>query len=144
MANRQAYQEVLRDLYARLESTKQAIAAIEALMPAQPETLVVGSSEVAMRSFDARPLELPTQRGRFSHSTIADAAVSLLRESKEPRHVSELVSLLEDGGLVLKSEDKANTVGSILNRRHRNEGDVVRVGRGTWAIAEPFNSVLFE
>ena len=47
-----------------------------------------------------------------------------------------ILSALEDGGLVLTGGNKANTVGSVLNRRFRNVGDVVSVKRGTWGLKE--------
>jgi hypothetical protein len=36
----------------------------------------------------------------------------------------------------MQSADAANTVGSVLTRRFNQTGDIVKVGRGVWGLAE--------
>jgi hypothetical protein len=60
--------------------------------------------------------------------------MDFLREKGRPMHVSKITQHVKAAGVTLNSGDEANTVGSILNRRAKRKGDVVRVGRGTWAL----------
>ncbi|WP_395015885.1 winged helix-turn-helix domain-containing protein [Dongia sp.] len=69
-------------------------------------------------------------RGR----TIPEAAIEVLSARKRPLLNSEITRELVAGGMRLRSGNPSNTVGSVLSRRSRNVGDIVRVGRGCWAL----------
>jgi hypothetical protein len=124
-----AYDAVLRDLR---EKRAQIDSAIEAIETIRPRRLTIGGEPIR------RPPEPKlVARSTAGPPTIIGGALEILRFAGEPLHVSEIVKRLTNMGVKMESEDDANTVGSILNRRHRKKGDVVRVGRGTWALAEP-------
>jgi hypothetical protein len=55
---------------------------------------------------------------------------------RKPLGNQDLADQLRAGGVMLSSTNPANTVGSVLNRRATEVGDIVRVGRGTWGLAE--------
>jgi len=128
-SDRAAYDAVLRDLHAKKAEIENAIKALQALIP---PSLTVGG----------RPIR-PAPEPRKEAPTIIDGAMAVLKREDKPTHVTEIVRQLHDMGVRMGSEDKENTVGSILNRRRRKKGDVVRVGRGTWALADrPFAFVV--
>ena len=74
--------------------------------------------------------------GAFLGLSIPDAAKKLLETKHQQMRTADILAELERGGLVLKSADKLNTVGSILLRRFNTQGDIVRVARGIWGLQE--------
>jgi hypothetical protein len=44
----------------------------------------------------------------------------------------------------MNSVDPINTVGSVLTRRFAQVGDIVRVGRGTWGLADWYPNRTFK
>jgi hypothetical protein len=112
-----AYETVLRDLRAKKVDIDRAIAAIEALRPASTNAPLPGEPEHA-------PL------------TVVAASMKALADEDGPLHVAELLKRITALGVKMNSEDPANTLGSILNRRRKQKGDVLRVSRGTWALAK--------
>lgn len=68
--------------------------------------------------------------------TIVDAAKKLLANRRQPLKNPDIAAAFKAGGLVLQSAEPANTIGSVLTRRFNEVGDIVRVGRGTWGLAE--------
>ena len=74
--------------------------------------------------------------GEFTHMPMADAAKVVLGRTGKPLGNAEILEALEAGGLVSQSENKLNTLGSALNRRANDVGDIVRVGRGTWGLPD--------
>lgn len=129
-----AYAVVLADLKAQREKLDHAISAIEALRGTG------GSSSGPPRSPENKGLGA----GAFLGMTIVDAAKKLLAHERRQLTNAEIVERLRDGGLVLNSADKLNTVGSVLNRRFMQVGDVVRVGRGTWGLKEWYPNRSFK
>lgn len=123
-----AYKSVLTDLREKKSDIERAIAAIEALMPKGGVTMTFGP-----KAREASPAAKDERAG--VPPTIIGGAMAFLQAVDKPVHVSEIVKELTAKGVKMESGDVANTVGSILNRRLRTKGDVVRVGRGTWALA---------
>ena len=82
--------------------------------------------------------------GAFLGLTIVDAAKKLLTHERRQLTNPEIVEAFKKGGLVLNSADPLNTVGSVLNRRFMQVGDVVRVGRGTWGLKEWYPNRSFK
>ena len=121
-SDRAAYDAVLRDLREKRAEIDSAIKAIEALAPAH---IIIGG----------KPLRRAPEPKQGVAPTIIDGAMLVLKREDRPVHVTELVRELALMGVKMESEDKENTVGSILNRRRRKKGDVARVGRGTWTLA---------
>jgi DNA-directed RNA polymerase delta subunit len=76
--------------------------------------------------------------------TIGDAAKKLLQIRKQPLGNSEIYEGLKAGGLVLQGDTPLNTIGSVLSRRFKDEGDIVRIGRGTWGLAEWYPNRSFK
>lgn len=132
------YSVVLGDLRSQREKIDNAIAAIEALR---------GGASAAPASSASKPAPAPGQSmgaGAFLGLTIVDAAKKLLAHERRQLNNAEIVEKLSQGGLVLNSADKLNTVGSVLNRRFIQVGDVVRVGRGTWGLKEWYPNRSFK
>lgn len=119
------YEAVLTDLKAKRDQLDQAIAAIESLRGGgAPGTMPPVSQSVA---------DGPNP---FLGMTIVDAAKKLLAARRKPLRNPEIAAAFEEGGLALQSREPANTVGSVLTRRFNEVGDIVKVDRGTWGLAE--------
>lgn len=71
----------------------------------------------------------------FLGMKVHDAAKIILANKRKPMSPSDLVDAMEAGGLLLTG-NKANSVGSILNRRQKQVGDIVSPQRGMWALKE--------
>lgn len=83
-----------------------------------------------------RPIATATVVGEFTGLSMADAGRKVLMRANRPMPTADILEALEAGGLESSSENKLNTLGSILNRRANDVGDIVRIGRGTWATRE--------
>lgn len=124
------YDAVLADLRAKRDQIDQTIRMIEAHR---------GGNAPAAKPFEASlgggraDEEGP---GAFLGMSIPDAAKKLLGMRKRAMSNGEIASGIQSGGLVMKSADPQNTVGSVLTRRFNENGDIVRVGRGVWGLAE--------
>lgn len=117
------YKAVLADLKARRSALDQAIAAIEAILGEVPTSLVNGGS-----------ISQEIQPDTFVGLNIADATAKYLKMVGRPARTTETITeALQRGGLNVSRA----SVGTVLLRNHnRNEGEVVRVGRGLWGLAE--------
>ena len=76
--------------------------------------------------------------------SIAEATKALLHARKKALGNAEIVKELEAGGMVLSSENKTNTVGSVLNRRSKKVRDIVSLGRGRWGLKEWYPNRRFD
>jgi hypothetical protein len=79
---------------------------------------------------------IQTGVGEFVGLTIAEAAKRVLAAHGEPMLNANIVSALQKGGMKFNSADPLNNVGSVLNRRAKDVGDIVRIGRGVWGLRE--------
>ena len=122
------YEHVLADLRRRREELEIAIRAIEAVR----STPTIPSIPTTMSS-PALPHPGEAERSLFGLS-ISEASKKVLHAQGKSMHTTEIVPLLQAGGLELKSSDPVNTVNSVLNRRAASVGDIVRVGRSVWAL----------
>jgi hypothetical protein len=128
MANQpSSYTAVIADLKRKREQIDAAIKALEALEG------LGGAVGEASGAGEETP---PPQDGAFLGMSIPKATVALLKAKKKPLTNNEIVEALEKGGLYLSSENKQNTVGSVLNRRSRTAGDIVSPKRGQWGLKE--------
>lgn len=125
------YQAVLADLYDRRDKLNQAIAGIEAM--------VTGGSSARQETNTG-----VSGPGALLGMSIVDAAKKLLAAKRQPLRNPEIAALFKAGGLVLNSEQPANTIGSVLTRRFNEVGDVVRVERGTWGLKEWYPNRSFK
>jgi hypothetical protein len=123
------YDIVLADLRARREQIDQAIQALESLRGAPVASPRVAAQEV---SIDAS-IDTP---GAFLGMTIADAAKKLLAARRKVMGNVEMAAAFKAGGLALNSAEPVNTIGAVLSRRAQNIGDIVKMGRGQWGLAE--------
>lgn len=144
-----AYELVLADLRAKRDQIDQAIALIQSLRHGgaliATGAMSVGASvpggvspQIEKSAVDA------LGPGAFLGMTIADAAKKLLAVERRTLTNAEIVGAFDKGGLVLNSTDKLNTVGSVLNRRFQQVGDVVRISRGTWGLKEWYPNRTFK
>ena len=124
------YEAVLADLRAKREQIDQAIQVIEALRgnATAPATQKLPSVSQVDADVDGP--------GAFLGMTIVDAAKKLLASRRRTMSNTEIVNALKAGGLAMNSNDPINTVGSVLTRRFNTVGDLVRMGRGIWGLAE--------
>jgi hypothetical protein len=125
------YDIVLADLKAKRAEIDQAIKAIERLRGVRS---AAGDTPPAA----SVPLQNGSEiePGAFHGMSIPEAARKLLTIKKRQLSNADLVAGFKAGGLILQSENWANTVGSVLNRRFAQVGDIVRVGRGMWGLRE--------
>lgn len=126
MTDFQAYETVLSDLRSKLIQIENAIAAIEALRPQGPALPRLQPGEEA-------------RKGPWANMPVADAAKALLQTTQKAMLVGDIYAVLVERGVNVSS---ANVVSSILSRRAKEREDVVRVGRGLWAIATPAFNLL--
>lgn len=69
--------------------------------------------------------------------TIPDAAKKFLAMKKRVQGTGDIAEALKRGGIQAGIQGNfPNTVGSVLNRNYMNGGGIVKVGRGTWGLAD--------
>lgn len=133
-----AYAAVIADLKAKREQIDNTIAALEALAGGAVviSSGVGGTSGVSTGTAHGVAHPIEETAGMFLGMSIVDAAKKLLAMRKRTMGNVEIASEIQKGGLVLKSAEPANVVGSVLTRRFQQHGDVVKVGRGIWGLKE--------
>ena len=124
------YDRVLADLRRRRDELDIAIRAVDAVRSPR-----VAPAVVVARGAAATPVVHSTTDS-YSNVSIAEASKLALRASGGPLRVAEIVLLIQAGGVKLGAMDPNNTVNSILSRRANSVGDIVRVGRSTYALKE--------
>lgn len=127
------YALVLNDLREKRDRLNAAIAAIEEIRGIGSLQTIL-ASEAGQPSNEGAPGNLGA--GAFLGMSIPDATKKLLTHERRAMANPEIWQKLKAGGLHLNSADPVNTVGSVLSRRFDKVGDLVRVGRGTWGLAE--------
>ena len=121
------YNAVLADLKAQREKLDAAISGIETMLGMR--ILTSQASNGGSQNTDLGP-------GAFLGKSIVDATKIFLKSRRQKQRTEEIVRALQDGGIAFKSENPINTVGSVLNRDWNSGGDIVRVDRGVWGLAE--------
>ena len=123
------YSAVLADLKAKRDKLDAAIAGIETML--------------GLRGFDPdiKPLGIANGGehlgpGAFLGMSIVDATKKYLRATRNNQRNEDIVNALKDGGIVFTSENPVNTVSSVLYRNWTQGGEIVRVSRGVWGLAE--------
>jgi hypothetical protein len=81
--------------------------------------------------------------GAFHGMGILESVKKLLQVRKRKMGAQELAAELRDGGLLLQSEDPAKSIASTLHRSFMNGGEIVRVDRGMWGLAEWYPNQRF-
>jgi hypothetical protein len=123
------YAAVLADLKAQRERIDQAISVLTALRGGAVVTSIMGDAPAAA-------VGIEETAGMYLGMSIPDATKKLLASRKRTLSNAEIAAALKSGGLVMTSADPQNTVGSVLTRRFKDVGDVVRVGRGVWGLKD--------
>ncbi|MEM6973897.1 MAG: hypothetical protein AAF577_13940 [Pseudomonadota bacterium] len=130
-----AYSVVIADLKAQRDELDRMIMKLETMS---------SSSAPAASGVDpnAQHHDVPAATGHneqdnpFLGMSIVDAVKSILGRRRKAMSPVDLVEALEAGGLLLSGTNKPNTVGSVLNRRQRQVGDIVSPKRGMWGLKE--------
>lgn len=117
------YASVLADLKAKRDALDKAIASIEAVAG----QMSGGIGPVSGGTSD------DLKDDSFLGMNITDAAKKLLAMKKKALSTNEIAELLKRGGMV-GSDNFANSVGVALHREDKNEGDIMKIGRGTWGL----------
>jgi hypothetical protein len=94
-----------------------------------------GGGEISAKPESVSTLQR-AHSNEFANMSMADAAKLVIERAGRPLGNAEILEGLEAGGLISRSENKLNTLGSVLNRRAHEERDIVRVGRGMWSTYE--------
>lgn len=129
-----AYAVVIADLKRQRDDIDAMIARLEAMAddsPARPDTAGVTKVKDATERQGQAPKDNP-----YLGMSIVNATKELLALKRKPMRPADIVAHLEAGGLILTGANKSNTIGSVLNRRQKNVGDIVNVKRGTWGLKE--------
>lgn len=139
------YKAVIADLRAQREKIDQAISLLEALSTTgTPVASGIGSAVAAGAAQKSGGPVPSLGPGAFLGMSIPDATKKLLSSQRRQMTTPEITREIERGGVVLTSADKVNTVGSVLLRRFYNTGDIVRVSRGIWGLAEWYPGRKFQ
>lgn len=126
------YSAVIADLEAKrdeLDRTIQSLRNMAGLSGAPKQSVDVTEKE------PQKETQFITEDNPFLGMKIYDAAKIILANKRKPMSPSDLVDALEAGGLMLTG-NKTNTVGSVLNRRQKQVGDIVSPARGKWGLKE--------
>jgi hypothetical protein len=126
------YNAVLADLRAKRDKLDAAIAGIETMLGIRGLAEQAQKPEGESGNGGGNGLG----PGAFLGMTIVDAARKFLSVTRRNQRTEEILRALKDGGMVLTSADPINTVGSVLNRNYSQGGEIVRVERGVWGLAE--------
>lgn len=125
------YEAVLADLRAKRDKLDAAIAGIETML---------GISGNGSGSAGAKPNgdELPdsVEHDTFWRMSVPDATRKFLAMKKRPQSTKEIAAALEKGGVLHSSKDFPNTVGTVLTRIDQRGGDIVKLERGKFGLAE--------
>jgi len=125
------YDIVLADLRAKREQIDKAIQAIEGIRAG------AGISGGAVSpAVPSGPTAAPIAPGDFLGMTIVDAGKVLLAKLRRPLTNGQLATAFKEGGLHLTSADPSNTIGTVMTRRFKEVGDVVKIGPGIWGLKE--------
>ncbi len=125
------YDAIIQDLKNQRAKLDAAIAALEALRDTGAPAPVP-----ATRAEEKMVLADNGSNNLFRAMSIPDAAIKLLGLRDRPMKNPEIAQELKAGGLIMNSADPVNTIGSVLTRRFNERGDIVKIGRGMWALKE--------
>ena len=124
------YQVVLADLKSRRDQLDQAILAIEAMQGIRSE----GAPVAKASSNGGGPAEL--RRDSFFGMTVLEASKKYLAMVKRPTAGADIAAALKEGGYLFTASKPGDTVTAILNRDDAKNGDVVRIGKAMFGLAE--------
>ena len=127
------YEAVLADLEAQRAELDSAIAVIKKQLgkPADQD------GRVSVPSSKSGAVSHPNiATDAFFGMGVAEAAKKYLGMVRKSQTVQEICVALEAGGFPHTSKSFYATVFTALKRRFEDQGDIVRVKRGVWGLAE--------
>jgi len=130
------YAQVIADLERKRDALTRHIEFLreQAGLSSAPALLSAeGSGAVPKGATVAESQDRPGGENPFLGMKIIDAAKIVLAERRKPMAPADILQALEKGGLMVAS---TNVIGSVLNRRQRDVGDVVSPKRGQWGLKE--------
>ena len=133
------YRAVIADLKAKRDELDKTIKSLEALSGGAIPTGGKTSSAVTNTSGDeaSRTDDSPTVgESDFLGKSIPDAVLELLGRERRKMRVADIARSLMDGGMEFSSDNPKNSIGSVLNRRQKQVGDIVSPERGYWGLKE--------
>ena len=130
-----AYDLVIADLKRQRAEIDSMIAKLEAMAGSQPIPPADAPS-ASLPEGDVPPAPPQDENNPYLGMRVADATVALLRKTRRAMIPIEIVQHLEAGGLLLSGVNKPGTVTTILTRRKKKNGDLVRPKRGQWGLKE--------
>lgn len=136
------YAAALADLRRKRAEIDNTIKVLEAMSGLSLADISIG--EMGSDQPDTAQADNVAEGEPFLGMSIVDAAKKLLAARNRKMGNKEIAKELAAGGLVMKSADPVNTVGSVMTRRFNQVGDVVRVGRGTWGLKEWYPNQSFK
>lgn len=126
------YAAVIADLEAKRDELERSIAMLRQMAGISGAVNVPPNDA---QKPDVGPTPTISGDNPFLGMKVHDAAKVILANKRKPMSPSDLVEEMEAGGLLLTG-NKTNSVGSILNRRQKQVGDIVSPQRGMWALKE--------
>lgn len=68
--------------------------------------------------------------------TVLEATKKFLAMSKRTRTITEITDALKEGGYTFATGNPLGTVSAVLHRTDAKGGEVIRVSKGTYGLAE--------
>jgi hypothetical protein len=124
--NKDAYDVVLADLLAQRERIDAAISAIQAAR---------GGAGAAAAQPSGGANSAKVEPDSFFGMTVLEAAKKFLGMTKRPQKANAIADALKQGGYHFATDNALPTVASVLNRDDAKGGEIVRVGKGLFALA---------
>lgn len=122
----------LKDQRAKIDAAITALEALRDVGVPQPAAMTEAKPEQGSLPID----EAAEASTIFRGMPIPEAAIKLLRIRNKQLGNPDITRELLNGGLIMKSVKPVNTIGAVLTRRANDVGDIVKVGRGVWALRE--------
>lgn len=129
-----AYDLVIADLRRQRAEIDTMIAKLEAMAGGQPIPPAEAAEASAINPDASQSSQ--EENNPYLGMSVADATVALLKKTRKAMSPVEIVKELEAGGLLLSASNKPATIGTLLARRQKRVGDLVRPKRGQWGLKE--------
>jgi hypothetical protein len=138
MAEGTDYQQLLADLEQERENIERMIVWVRGRMAQQGD---------AVQTVVAAPKPLPSQPMRFPRlapdtffrMSVTQAIKTYLNIAKRPKSAKDITAALNSGGLTHQAKNLYATVYPTLMRMEE-ANEIVRIGKGEWALAEWYPS----
>lgn len=124
------YEDVLADLRAKREKIDAAISGIEIMVG------IAGNPSPSVAKPLVENLPQAVEPDTFFKMSVPDATRKFLQMRKRPQATQDIANALEQGGVFHSSKDFPNTVGTVLTRIDKSGGDIIKIGRAKFGLAE--------